>query len=92
MRDYLIYHTYRKDLITMLQFPRISHDINIMGGKACITGTRVTVGMIITQLSEGKDIKTLLDEYPYLTQEDISAALMYSAWLVNSREMDIASA
>ena len=63
-----------------------------MGGKACIKGTRVTVGMIMTQLSEGKEIKTLLDEYPYISHEDVSEALMYSAWLVNSREMDVATA
>ena len=73
----------------MNDFSRISHDIDIMGGKACIKGTRVTVGMIITQISEGKDFLTLLEEYPYLTKEDILEALKYSAWLVNSREMDI---
>ena len=76
----------------MKNFERISHDINIMGGKACIKGTRVTVGMIITQLSEGKDIALLLEEYPYLSEDDVTAALKYSAWLVNSREMDIATA
>ena len=64
----------------MNQFTRISHNIDIMGGKACIKGTRVTVGMIMTQLSEGKEIKTLLDEYPYISLEDVSEALMYSAY------------
>jgi len=63
-----------------------------MGGKACIKGTRVTVGMIITQISEGKTFAKLLDEYPYLSNEDIAEALRYSAWLVNSREMDIVTA
>ena len=76
----------------MARFPRISHDMSIMGGKACIKGTRVTVGMIVTQLSEGKSPETLLDEYPYLTVEDVFEALRYSAWLVNSREMDVLSA
>ena len=76
----------------MNQFTRISHDINIMGGKACIKGTRVTVGMIITQLSEGKDKTVLLDEYPYINEDDIYEALKYSAWLVNSNEMAIDTA
>ena len=76
----------------MNNFPRITHNANIMGGKACIQGTRVTVGMIITQISEGKDFSTLLEEYPYISQEDIFEALRYSAWLVNSREMEIATA
>ena len=76
----------------MGEFTRISHDINIMGGKACIKGTRVTVGMIITQLSEGKSFSVLLEEYPYLTEDDIAEALRYSAWLVNSREMEVVTA
>lgn len=76
----------------MNEFTRISHDINIMGGKACIKGTRVTIGMIITQLSEGKNFSVLLEEYPYLVEDDIVEALRYSAWLVNSRELDVVTA
>ena len=63
----------------MEQFSRISHDINIMGGKACIKGTRVTVGMILTQISEGTTVDELLDEYPYLSNDDITEALVYAA-------------
>ena len=62
----------------MTNFPRITRNPDIMGGKACIKGTRVTVGMIITQINEGKDFASLLDEYPYLSQEDIVEALKYS--------------
>lgn len=76
----------------MERFTRINHDINIMGGKACIKGTRVTVGMILTQISEGKTQGDLLDEYPYLTLEDIIEALRYGAWLVNAKEEVIVSA
>ena len=76
----------------MEQFTRISHDINIMGGKACIKGTRVTVGMIIGQISEGTTIKDLLDDYPYLTYDDVMQALKYAAWAVNGREIEIVSA
>ena len=76
----------------MNEFTRIIHDTKIMGGKACIKGTRVTVGMIITQLSKGKTIDVLLDEYPYLSQADIYEALKYSAWLVNSIEMEVVTA
>ena len=76
----------------MAQFTRISRNIKIMGGKACIKGTLVTVGMIVTQLSEGKSIGELLDEYPYLTQNDIMQSLKYAAWAVNARESVIVSA
>ena len=73
----------------MEQFTRINHDINVMGGKACIKGTRVTVGMILTQISEGKTQNDLLDEYPYLTFDDITEALKYNAWIVNAKEEGI---
>jgi len=77
---------------TMEQLSRINHDIEIMGGKACIKGTRVTVGMLITQISEGKAIEDLLLEFPYLEHEDIMQALMYAAWTVDAREGMIVSA
>ncbi|MCL2108286.1 MAG: DUF433 domain-containing protein [Oscillospiraceae bacterium] len=63
----------------MGRFTRISHNIDIMGGKACIKGTRVTVGMILMQISEGVSQEKLLAEYPYLTAEDIIQALRYAA-------------
>ena len=66
----------------MEQFSRINHDIGIMGGKACITGTRITVGMILMQISEGTTIDELLEEYPHLTLADISEALRYAAWAI----------
>ena len=70
----------------MEQFTRISHDIGIMGGKACIAGTRVTVGMILMQISEGTTIDELLAEYPYLTLADVSEALRYAAWAIGTKE------
>ena len=76
----------------MEQFNRINHDIGIMGGKACIKGTRVTVGMILMLISEGKTPESLLDDFPYLTYEDIMQALKYAAWSVDVREAAIVSA
>ena len=70
----------------MAQFERISHDINIMGGKACIKGTRITVGMILMQISEGATSDELISEYPNLTKEDIAEALRYAAWIVGAKE------
>ena len=71
----------------MQQFTRISHDIKIMGGKPCIKGTRVTVGMILAQLSGGQSVEELLDDFPYLSREDILAALEYGAWAASSQEL-----
>ena len=70
----------------MERFTRVSHDIGIMGGKACIAGTRITVGMILMQISEGTTIDELLAEYPNLTVVDISEALRYAAWAIGTRE------
>ena len=70
----------------MEQFARISNDINVMGGKPCITGTRITVGMILMQISEGTTPEELLEEYPHLTGSDISEALRYAAWAVGTKE------
>lgn len=49
-----------------------------MGGKPCIRGLRVTVGMIIGLLDSGIDSSDILKMYPYLNQEDINAAVSYS--------------
>jgi len=70
----------------MEQFARISHDIGIMGGKACIAGTRITVGMMLVQISEGVTVEELIAEYPSLKKEDIAEALRYAAWAVGTRE------
>ena len=74
------------------QLTRITHNSDVMGGKACIKGTRVTVGMILTLISEGKTIKELLDDYPYLENEDVMQAIAYAALMVDGREAVIISA
>jgi len=76
----------RKEVLYMGQFPRIKHDIDVMGGKACIAGTRITVGMILMQISEGATQDELVIEYPHLTKSDIAEALRYAAWVVGAKE------
>jgi uncharacterized protein (DUF433 family) len=51
-----------------------------MGGKACIRGMRVTVGMIVGEIGAGVSIDELLKAYPYLEREDVLEALRYAAW------------
>ena len=72
----------------MERFERISLKPDVMGGKACIKGTRVTVGMIVSHLAEGLSVDEMLQSFPYITQEDISDALRYAAWLSDAREFD----
>lgn len=70
---------------------RITRDPNVMGGKACIRGMRVTVGMIVGQIGAGRSIEELLGDYPYLEREDVMQALRYAAWLSQEREVVLAS-
>jgi len=76
----------------MEPFDRISQDPEVMGGKACIRGTRVTVGTIVGQIGAGHTIEDLLADYPYLSREDILQALRYASCLANERETLIANA
>lgn len=76
----------------MDQLDRITQQPEIMGGKACIRGMRVTVGMIVGQLAAGRNIEALLADYPYLEHEDIVQALRYAAWRAEERELVLASA
>ncbi len=71
----------------MTQFPRITHAPDMMGGKACIRGMRVTVAMIVGQIAAGRTADDLLQDYPYLEREDIEEALRYAAWLAEEREL-----
>ena len=63
----------------MDQLDRITQQPEIMGGKACIRGMRVTVGMIVGQLAAGRSMDAILADYPYLEHEDIIQALRYAA-------------
>ena len=69
---------------------RVTRKPEVMGGKACIRGLRVTVGMIVGQIGAGRSIETLLAEYPYLEREDILQALRYAAWRAEEREVELA--
>jgi uncharacterized protein (DUF433 family) len=63
----------------MSDFTRITQSPNVMGGKPCIRGMRVTAGMIVRQIGAGRSIEDLLADYPYLEREDILEALRYAA-------------
>ena len=76
----------------MEQLDRITQRPDLMGGKACVRGMRVTVGMIVGQIGAGRSIDDVLADYPYLEREDIFQALRYAAWLAEEREVDLARA
>lgn len=57
---------------------RITHDPQVMGGKACIRGLRVTVGTILGPLADGATWEQILADYPYLEADDIQTAIAYA--------------
>jgi uncharacterized protein (DUF433 family) len=73
-------------------FDRITIDPAVMGGKPCIRGMRVTVGMIVGMIAAGRTTSELLDLYPYLEEPDIRAALSYAAWRTQEREIPLSAA
>ncbi len=76
----------------MERLERITQNPGVMGGKPCIRGMRVTVGMLVGQIAAGRSIDQLLADYPYLEQEDILQALRYAAWRSEERELQLAEA
>ncbi len=71
----------------MSRFPRIAQDPLVMGGKPCIRGTRVTVGMIVESLACGRTIGEILADSPYVEEPDIQEALALAAYLAQGREV-----
>lgn len=71
----------------MGQLNRITQQPDIMGGRACIRGMRVTAGMVVGQIAAGHSVEQILADYPYLEREDIQQALRYAAWRTEEREV-----
>ena len=69
---------------------RITFDPEVMGGKPCIRGMRVTVGMIVGLIASGHTREEILGMYPYLEPGDIDEALQYAAWRVEEIEVPLA--
>ena len=71
----------------MATLDRITQEPDVMSGKLCIRGMRVTVGMIVGQIEAGHSIEEILADYPYLEREDVLQALRYAAWRSEEREI-----
>jgi len=83
--SYLRYHN------DVQQFDRITMDPEVMGGKPCIRGMRVTVGMIVEAMAAGRTIEQLLADFPYIEEPDIREALAFAAHLAQGHEIRLAS-
>jgi uncharacterized protein (DUF433 family) len=70
-------------------FPRITRKPGVMGGKPCIKGSRMTVGMIVGQIGDGATIEELLGDFPELKREDILEAIRYAGWYAGDMLLEL---
>jgi uncharacterized protein (DUF433 family) len=75
----------------MKSLTRITFNPEVMGGKPCIRGMRVTVGMVVGLMASGRSISEILKAYPYLEEADIYEALSYAAWRAEEVEVPLIS-
>ena len=78
-------------IVDMQELKRITIDPEVMGGKPCIRGMRVTVGMIVEAISAGRSVPELLADFPYLDEQDIREAHGFAASLAQGRDVRLAS-
>ncbi|NJO43305.1 MAG: DUF433 domain-containing protein [Cyanobacteria bacterium CRU_2_1] len=75
----------------MRHLTRITINPEVMGGKPCIRGMRVTVGMILGLMASGHATEEILQAYPYLEADDLREALAYAAWRVEEIEVPLSA-
>ncbi|WP_295430380.1 DUF433 domain-containing protein [uncultured Thiodictyon sp.] len=63
----------------MTQLERITMDPQVCGGRPCLRGMRIRVKDVLDMLAAGASREEILEDYPYLEDDDISAALFYAA-------------
>lgn len=66
---------------------RIEMNPKIMLGKPVIKGTRLTVELILEKLAYGETEEDILRDYPFLSQQDIKAAILYAAKTLSLEEV-----
>ncbi len=76
----------------MKAFHRITFDPQIMGGRACIRGMRITVAHVVNLVANGMSTEEILADYPDLEPEDIREALQYAALLAREETYPLKAA
>jgi uncharacterized protein (DUF433 family) len=62
---------------------RITTDADVLGGKPCIRGMRISVSLILNLVANGMTTDAIIAEYPDLEPEDVRQALKYAAWMMD---------
>lgn len=66
---------------------RITVDSSVLTGKPVIRGTRISVGFVIELLGNGWSTDDILQEYDYITAEDVPACLAYASQVLKSERV-----
>jgi uncharacterized protein (DUF433 family) len=66
---------------------RITVDPQVLGGKPCIAGTRISVELVLEELAAGASADSLQEAYPHLEPADIQAALQYAISAIRHEEI-----
>ena len=67
----------------MPELDRITFAPDVMGGRACIRGMRVTASLLLNLVASGMSEDEIMDAYPYVEREDIRQAILYAAKLAD---------
>ncbi|HWL93426.1 MAG TPA: DUF433 domain-containing protein [Phycisphaerae bacterium] len=71
----------------MNPFNRITIDPQLMQGKPCVRGMRVTVSLVVNLVAAGMTTEEIVRSYPYLEPADIAQCLSYASWAVDEEVM-----
>ncbi len=73
----------------MKVFDRITIYPNVFGGKPCIRGMRLPVSTVLNLVASGTSTEEILEDYPYLEEEDIRQSLKFAAWVLQEERIEI---
>jgi uncharacterized protein (DUF433 family) len=62
-----------------MDFDRITASPEILGGKPCVRGTRISVDFLLELIAQGASRQDILRAYPHLAPEDVEQAVRYAA-------------
>lgn len=65
---------------------RIETDSEVCHGKPCIKGTRIMISIILEWIEAGKTFEEIMDAYPELSKEDLSATVRYARKLIEEEK------
>lgn len=71
----------------MKLFDRITFAPEVMGGRACIRGMRITVSLVVNLVANGMTTPEILTQYPDLVAEDVEQALKYASFLASEERI-----